>query len=445
MGAAGLLGLQRSVGNQAVERLLRARSLEARPTVSATDDRSGRDADRVAARVTVAPPSPLAPAVLRESTGGPATVDGGAEPEAHTVVLRSTQPATPSVDRPLVQRQIAGDLQDLTLFGLQQRVPGLKYSEFRQLQRDQALYRTVEELQAALVKLRNPQAEQPPRVETPALEPRASGEKVGENVVRVRPWLATVSYQSDALTETAADLDVGLVEREVASIWGKVGVTLQYQPVAKLQVALSKLPQAYANDQEFTDELNAAIRPTINEAVALDERESATGIQAVFIPTNDRWGFTHHPGRASGFDAPVTVVATKTAGVGANRAAGEARITPEAPGDFVPLDVILDTAHEIGHALGLEHAERPDEVHLLMHKALYHTIGNAAKMSSERAQELMQAKAKHPGIVGLYKKKGSIGNTPGEIWTMMHGPELTQEQITSVLDNVKSKAYLAGH
>jgi hypothetical protein len=272
---------------------------------------------------------------------------------------------------------------------------------------------------------------------------RSGGKEETESTVRVKPWIATVEYKAGALAETAADIDLHLVEAHVADIWGKVGVTLHYDLPAPLDIVLSKLPQEYANDEEFTLEVNKVIRPTINEAVARDDKEKKKGIQVVFVPTNDRWGFTYYPGKESSFDAPLTIVATKSAGVGVNRKLGEERVVPTPPGDFVPLDIILDTAHEIGHAFGLKHAETSKEVHLLMHKALYHTIGNAAKMSEETAEKLLKGRIeKKEGVAGLHKRKGAIGEHPGEIWTMMHGPDLTPEQVKAVLESVKTKRYL---
>jgi hypothetical protein len=258
------------------------------------------------------------------------------------------------------------------------------------------------------------------------------------DTVWVKPWITTVVYKQGARIETARDMNLKIVQEEVGKIWGKVGVRIEYDSPAELRIHLAKLPEEYVSNEEFTTEFNNAIRPVINQSIAARENQQKRGIQAVFVPINDIWGFTHYPGGKAGFDAPVTVVATKKAGIGKDAAVGEERIPLASFDNGGPQDVIFDTAHEIGHALGLEHVAVKD-VQLLMHQALYHTIGNAEKMKKEAAEEFQNKK---PGVVGLHKRKGRIGENKGEIWTAMHGADLTQEQVKTVLEFIETKKYL---
>lgn len=258
------------------------------------------------------------------------------------------------------------------------------------------------------------------------------------DTVWVKPWITTIVYKQGVRTETARDMNLRVVQEAVEKIWGKVGVRIEYDSPAELRINLAKLPEEYMSNDEFTTEFNNAIRPAINQSIAVSEKQQKKGIQAVFVPINDIWGFTHYPGGKARFDAPVTVVATKNAGIGEAAAIGEERIPLTSFDDGGPRDVIFDTAHEIGHALGLEHAP-PLQVQSLMHQALYHTIGNAEKMDKNKAEELKEKKA---GTVGLHKRKGRIGENKGEIWTAMHGSDLTQEQVKTVLEFIKEKKYL---
>lgn len=283
---------------------------------------------------------------------------------------------------------------------------------------------------------------------TPETEKKSGDES--SVTVWVRPWALTVTYRKGEpeleQTETAEDIDLEKIKKHIAGIWGNVNVKLHYHPTAKAAISMAKLPAEYASDDEFNIELNAQMNPILNSTREQDSPSGKTGIQVVFIPTYDRWGFTYYPnGRKGGYTVPVTFVATRSAGVGVNVERGEKRIDSSSIKDHVPLDIILDAAHEIGHAFGLEHVEKPDEAGLLMHKALYHTVGNAAKMTEEGARKLFTEKFEKNGVTGVYKREGEVGATPkGMMWTAMHGAGLSKEQIELVMNNIRSKKYLEG-
>ncbi|WP_437600267.1 hypothetical protein WMF28_01740 [Sorangium sp. So ce590] len=251
----------------------------------------------------------------------------------------------------------------------------------------------------------------------------------GRYVVRVRPWIVTMVYK-EGVTRTAADIDLKIVFGRVREIWKQAGVGIHVARPVAARIDLQKNLNQYASSDAFLGELYDDLRDDINAAILEDRRQERECVQLVFIPTFDRWGLTRHQGN-DGFVGPVVFVATHTAGVSTKDDFLEREIPPSQK--YVHMGISLDTAHEIGHVLGLEHDKGPALVHRLMHESLYFNIWGQTFKTELEARQI--AKDRYPtlGDMTLFTTKNQTTNR--SYWTVLHGRDLSGAQIATVLGN----------
>lgn len=272
-----------------------------------------------------------------------------------------------------------------------------------------------------------------PAASAAAQRSEATEEELGKSTLLIQPWFVTLTYKEKG-PKAAIELDWTSILAFVQETWKQAKIELTFAKGISVEVAASTPLGDYPKRQDFAEELHDKLRPKIKQRLELDK---APTIHLVFTPTYDRWGLTFRGDFVDGA-GDVAFVATHESGVGK----GE-HLEPRED-SFVKtcphMGVALDTAHELGHMLSLEHVSpKPaDSPKHLMHQALYHPVGFTDRIL-ERENAQKNVKVSFKVVLTTRQTWDNSQMKVRTAWTFLHGNYLAAEEIKQARESAAFK------
>jgi len=243
--------------------------------------------------------------------------------------------------------------------------------------------------------------------------------------LRVQPWCVNVTYEDNTPKDSAPDrTEIHNIMIEVRKIWWDKGVVVLANE-ADDSVTISLLKSWEKTKRtEMTDRK----KELKNNFANREKASHPAHMDLIFVTSFGDLGLTFTDKDIYESSLPLEPCKRPLAIVTVKGCWGDGKYTQRETdveafeSYYEPSGIALDTAHEIGHALGLKHS-KPSEIENLMNQNLYNTI-----YKSDRPRQDCEDKIK-TGVAALCKHGGC--------WCQMHGSQLNDDQIKKVMPAVR--------